>query len=112
MDNNEMNNLGTPNTGKGFSIAGLVLGILATILAWFYVVNIVALVLGIVGLVMAVMGRKHARLANAPSGIATAGLVLSIIGTCLAGVGFLSCTLCVWCAADSLNDLANSLSSL
>ncbi len=87
------------STGKGLSIAALVLGIVATVLAWFYMVNIVALVLGIVGIILAAKGKKQAVAAGAPTGIGTAGLVLSIIGTCLAGIGFFSCTLCVLCTA-------------
>ncbi len=87
------------NSGKGMSIAALVLGIVSTVLAWFYLINTVALITGIVGIVLASKGKKLAKESDAPSGIATAGLVLAIIGTCLAGVGFLSCTVCVSCAA-------------
>ncbi len=90
------------NTGKGYSIAALVLGIVATVLAWFYIINIVALVSGIVGIILAAKGRKLAIAAAAPTGMGTAGLVLSIIGTCLAGIGFFSCTLCVLCAAGTV----------
>lgn len=89
------------NSGKGASVAGLVCGIIATVLAWFYMVNIAALVLGIVGIVCAVKGKKAAVSAGAPTGLGTAGLVLSIIGTVLAGIGFVSCTLCVTCAAGA-----------
>ncbi len=94
------------NTGKGYSITGLVLGIVATVLAWFYMINIIALVAGIVGIILAAKGKKTAAAAGAPTGIGTAGLVLSIIGTCLAGIGFFSCTLCVLCAAGSAEALA------
>ncbi len=89
------------NTGKGLSITALVLGIVSSILAWFYMINIVALICGIVGIICAAKGRKAAIAAEAPKGIGTAGLVLSIIGTCLAGIGFFSCTLCVLCAASA-----------
>ena len=73
-----MNDSGLPpvspvSTGKGFSIAGLVLGILSVILAWFYLINIVALVFGIIGLVMAVLGRNRAKAAGVSSGLGTAG---------------------------------------
>ncbi len=102
----------TPNNGKAYSIAGLVCGIVATVLAWFYLVNIVALAAGIVGLICAVNGRKKAKLTGAPSGIATAGLVLAIIGTSLAGIGFLSCTLCVLCVAGTAGSVASGLNSM
>ena len=103
--NNQFNNTPNPTpvkNGKGLSIAGMVCGIVACVLAWFYMVNIAALALGIVGLVCSSMGRKQAKLAGSTSGIATAGLVLAIIGTAVAGIGFLSCTLCVLCAAGTV----------
>ena len=96
------------NSGKGLSIAGLVLGIVATVFAWFTWINIIALVCGIVGIILAIMGKKKAREAGAPMGIGTAGLVLSIIGTVLAGIGFLSCTLCVICAGNAIKSAVNS----
>lgn len=93
------------NTGKGYSIAALVLGIVSTVLAWFYMINIIALACGLVGIVCAAKGRKQAMLVGASSGIGTAGLVLAIIGTVLAGIGFLSCTLCVLCAAGTSSSI-------
>ena len=97
-----------PNTGKGFSIAALILGILSCILAWIYLVNIAAIVLSVLGLVFAVMGRKKAAVAGAPNGLGTAGLVLSIIGLSISAIGFISCTLCVACAAKAGNDAYNA----
>ncbi len=94
-------------TGKGLSVAGLVLGIVAAVLAWFYMINTAALVCGIVGIICAAKGSGQAKAAGAPSGLGTAGLVLSIIGTVLAGIGFLSCTLCVLCAAGSVGALGS-----
>ncbi len=104
----------TPNgsNGKGLSVAGLVCGIISAVLAWFYLINTVALICGIVGLVCASKGRKQAKAAGAPSGLGTAGLVISIVGTCLAGIGFLSCTLCVICAAGTVDGIDGALSSL
>ena len=89
------------NTGKGLSVASLVLGMVSAVLAWFYLINIAALVCGIIGIVCAAKGKKAAVAANAPTGLGTAGLVLSIIGTALAGIGFFSCTLCVLCTAGA-----------
>lgn len=102
------------NNGKGMSIAALVLGIVAVILAWFYMVNIVAIILGVVGIVLAIMGSKKAKAAGEPTGMATAGLVLSIIGTALSVIGFLSCTVCVCIAAETsgVNDLLEIAESL
>ena len=111
-----MNDSGLPpvspvSTGKGFSIAGLVLGILSVILAWFYLINIVALVFGIIGLVMAVLGRNRAKAAGVSSGLGTAGLVLSIIGLSLAFIGFITCTLCVYCAAQATGETVEGVNS-
>lgn len=98
------------DTGKGLSIAGLVCGIVAVILSWVPTVNTVALIAGIVGLICAIQGRKKAAAANAPSGVGTAGLVLSIIGTVFAGIGFLTCTVCVLCVASNSQEFVNELS--
>ena len=102
--------------GKGFSIAALILGIVSLVLAWFYMINIVALACAIVGLVLATKGRKAAAAAGTPSGLGTAGLVLSIIGLVFAAIGFLTCTVCVictvGCAQAGLNDLNNALNGL
>lgn len=100
------------NNGKGLSIAGLVLGIVSAVFAWFYIVNTVALICGIVGIICAAKGRKAAIAAEAPKGLGTAGLVLSIIGTCLAGIGFFTCTVCVSCAAASAAGAAEELAAL
>ena len=96
------------NPGKGMSVAGLVLGIVSIVLAWFYMINIAALVCGIVGIILAVKGKKAAVAAGAPTGLGTAGLVLSIIGTVIAGIGFFACTVCICTAANAANNLVNS----
>ena len=93
--------------GKGFSIAALVLGIVSVVLAWFYMVNIAALVCGVVGIILAIKGKKAAAAANAPTGMATAGLVLSIIGLVIGFIGFFACTVCVCTAAGVANQIAN-----
>ena len=101
------------SNGKGFSIAALVLGILSIITAWVYLVNVASLIMSIVGLVMAVLGRKKAKAVGAPSGIGTAGLVLSIIGVVFAGIFFLTCTVCPLCVlcntANATTSTANGL---
>lgn len=95
------------NSGKGFSIAGMVLGIVATIFAWFAWFGYIALACGIVGIICAAVGRKKAAEAGVTSGIGTAGLVLSIIGTTFAAIGVICCTICyasVCAAEDAVND--------
>lgn len=109
-----MNNSGLPpiankNPGVGFSVAALILGILSIILAWFYLVNVSAIVFGVVGIVLAAIGRKKSIEAGASTGIGTAGLVTSIIGLAVGAIGFISCTICVACAAKEVNDAANAI---
>lgn len=111
---NEQNNIPeTPQTpvndGKGMSIAALVLGIVGAAGGWFGYLGFVALAAAILGIVFAVKGRKMSTAAHGrPSGLATAGLVLGIIGTVLAGIGVLACTVCAAC----LYGLSESVNSL
>lgn len=88
---------------KGLAIAALVLGIVSIVLAWFYMVNIVAVVAGVVGLVLAIMAGKSYKELGQKNGMATAGLVLSIIGLAFSLIGFFVCTVCVCCAANAVN---------
>jgi hypothetical protein len=73
----------TPNSGK--AVAALVLGICSIVVpVWG-----VGLVLGVIGLVLGIAAKKEN-----PSGMATAGFVLSIIGVVLGGITFFSCLAC------------------
>lgn len=89
------------NNGKAFSITSLVLGIVAVVLAWFYGINIIALICGIAAIPFSISGKKKAVAAGQPTGLATAGLVLGIIGTVLAAIGFLACTVCVCAVGEA-----------
>lgn len=109
------------NNGKGMSVAALVLGIVSAVCGWWgLALGIISLICGIVGIVLAVKGKKAATEAGAPTGLATAGLVLSIIGTCLSVIGVVACGLCYAGMASAsnalsgsdLNDLANALNGL
>ncbi|HEU5222563.1 MAG TPA: DUF4190 domain-containing protein [Candidatus Lumbricidophila sp.] len=51
--------------GKGLSIAGLILAFLAP--------------LALIGLILSIVGRVQAKKAGAPTGIATAGIIVSIV---------------------------------
>lgn len=108
---------------KGFAIAAMVLGIIACVFAWFGLVSgIISLVIAVVGLVLAIQARKSYAALGQKNGMATAGLVLSIIGIVLSCIGIVACGICV-CVANQaaktvsgmdmsqLNDLANQLSS-
>jgi hypothetical protein len=79
------------------AVAGLVLGILSIIGGSIPVVNAFPMWLfGVVGIIISAIARK-----KEPSGIATAGLVLSIIGTIYAFALFLACAVCAGALAAS-----------
>lgn len=105
---------------KGFAIAAMVLGIIACVFAWFGLVSgIISLIIAVVGLVLAIQARKSYAAIGQKNGMATAGLVLSIIGIVLSCIGIIACGVCVCIAKQAvnsvdvsqLNDLANQLSS-
>lgn len=93
------------NDGKGFSIAALVLGILGIVGSFIPVVCYFTLVCAILGIVFGVKGRKMSTAAyGKASGLATAGLVLGIIGTSFAAIG----VICVLSAAACASAVVSS----
>lgn len=82
-----MNNNGKSNA-NGLAVAGLVLGIVSVVFAFLF--SWVGLIAGVVGIILSVKGRKS----EEKRGMATAGLVLSIIGTALSGI-VVVCALCI-----------------
>ena len=79
---------GTPQNNK--AIASLVLGILAMVFVFFGKGALVGIVLGIIGLILGISAKKES-----PSGMATAGIVLSIIAIAICGIGFIACVACI-----------------
>jgi len=82
------------------AVAGLVLGILAVAFCWLPGVNIVTTILAIVGIVLSVMGTKQLNAAGKPTGVATAGLVLSIIGLVIGAIGVICTVVLAAATAD------------
>ena len=84
---------GTPHTppGQGMAIASLVMGILGLVTGFFFA----GLLFGILGIIFAMSARKQ----GYTGGIATAGLVTSIISVAFGGLMFLICTplMCIGC---------------
>ena len=92
------NNGPKPNDGKGLSIAALVLGILGVLLCWSPGLNIIVLALNVLGIVFGSIGRKKSIAVHGrASGMATAGLVLGIIGTAFCSLGVIACVACAGC---------------
>ena len=86
---------GRRSSGGSFNTkltAALVLGIVSTavtvVVGWFFgIITFLCLGCGIVGIILAVPCRKRLKQYRLPTGKATAALVLSIVGTCLSGIG-------------------------
>ncbi len=76
------------------AVAALVCGILGIIGSFIPVVSYFTFILAILGVVFGVKGRKQAVVSGQGMGLATAGLVLGIIGVCFGAIGVL-CALCV-----------------
>lgn len=91
----QQNNVKNVSNGKGFSTAALILGILGIVGAWIPVVSFFTGFLALLGLIFGAIGRKRSTAADGkPSGIATAGLVLGIIGTVFAVIGVICSVAC------------------
>jgi hypothetical protein len=81
--------------GKGLSIAALVLGICG------FVVPFGGLVCSIVGLILGLQGKKKSEAVGIQSGIAKAGIILSIIGIALSVLWIVLCVGLIGTAASS-----------
>jgi len=75
---------------NGKAIASLVLGIISLVLIFTGYGTLVGIISGVVGLIIGIGARKEN-----PSGMATAGIVLSIIGLAMCAIVFVSCVICV-----------------
>ena len=103
--------------GKAFSVTALVLGICSAVFSMFFAiaipVSLLFLACGIVGIVFAIMGRKKStQCYGRPSGIATAGFVLSIIGTAISAFFILSCLACVACVGAELGSMESMFDNM
>lgn len=99
-----------PVQKNSYATAGMVLGIVSVsaIIIGLFVFGgffyTVSLICGIVGIVLSAKGRKS----PIDSGQATAGLVLSIVGTSISGIG-LACVACACATIGCVGAVASSL---
>lgn len=84
------------NQSNGKAIASLVLGIVACVCVFFGYGAILGIVLGVIGLVLGINAKKEN-----PSGMATAGIVLSVIAVAICAIGFIACVACVGCIGSA-----------
>jgi hypothetical protein len=83
------------------AIAALVCGIVSVVFAFFGAGAIVGIIAGIVAIVLGILARKNLE----RKGMATAGLILGIIGTVLSGVLLIACVACVGALSKAGTDL-------
>ena len=88
---------------KGLAITGVILGIASLCAAWFGYGAIAGIACGIAGIILSVLAKKSYTAIGQKSGMATAGLVLSIIGLILSVVMFIVCV----CVAGKASQIAN-----
>lgn len=86
------------NNGK--SVASLVLGIIGVVVGFFGGWAWIGAILGIIGLILGVLGKKEA-----PNGMATAGIVLSIIAIALGLIVTIACYAYVAAASSAIYSL-------
>ncbi|QSX05798.1 hypothetical protein JYG23_14205 [Sedimentibacter sp. zth1] len=82
------------NKSNGKAIASLVLGIISCVFVFSGPASFLGVILGIIGIILGVQAKKEE-----PSGMAIAGLVLSIIAVAICAISFLSCVACVGAGA-------------
>jgi hypothetical protein len=88
------------SAGKGLSIASMVLGIVA--LVPIIPIPFSGTVVAIVGLILGVVGKKQLKDAGAPTGMATAGIVMSIIALVLSVIVAIACASCIGALSSGL----------
>ena len=86
-------------------VASLVLGIITILIGIFSagVLGWLGAIMGIIGIILGALGRKNAP--EGKTGIATGGLVCSIIGTILSLLLYVACVACIGGAGSLLEML-------
>lgn len=74
----------TTTAGQGMGIAGLILGIIAIPLAIIPCTFVLALFFGAAGIVLSAVGLHQSNTANGTKGLPLSGLIVSIVGLCIA----------------------------
>jgi hypothetical protein len=90
------------------AIASLILGILG-IVSGFFTVGFGGMGLGLIALILGILGRKKAAAENQPKGMATAGMVLGIVGLALGVIFFVTCSLCVAAVNKSATEMQKQM---
>jgi hypothetical protein len=90
------------------AIAALVLGIIGTLFSLIPGVGYwIGIPLSLVAVILGVVARKNAAANNQPTGSATAGLALGIVGLVVGILMFVACALCMKAANDQAKKFAD-----
>ena len=74
----------TSNAGKGFGIAGFVLGLIALIFSFIPCLGMYAMFPGFLAIILAAVALMQANKGNGPKGLIIPALIVSLIGTAVA----------------------------
>lgn len=94
-----------PGGKSNNAMISLILGVVSIVASFIPYIGYVGWIVGIVGIVFAIRARNEIPVGGEGRGMATAGLVLSIIAICLTVISFL----CVICVAAGVTGLATAL---
>ena len=86
--------------GYGMAVASMVIGICGLVFLW---VPFFGSVLSIVGLVLGAVSKKKLNETGSPSGMATAGIVCSVVALAVTVIATIVCISCICAAKDTIN---------
>jgi len=73
------------NAGKGLGIAAFIVALVAIVISFIPCLGMYALVPGIIAIVLAIIAFSQAKKGNGSKGLIIAALIISIVGTSIAG---------------------------
>ena len=88
---------GGDSHSRGYAITSLACGIGSLACIWYSYSTVVGIAAGIVGLIFGIKANKLQK-----QGMATAGVITSIVGLTLSAISFSACTLCAALCGASL----------
>ncbi len=88
---------GAVDSYDGMATASVILGIIGIIGGWIPVISILAGVFALIATILGAVARKHQSDAGIPTGTATSGMVMGIIGLVLSFAALVACVACASC---------------
>ncbi len=100
------------NAGQGLGIAGFILGIIALIISWIPCLGMYALIPGIIAIILSAIAFSQAKKADASKGLIIAALVVSILGSAIAGYQYYVLSSAASQLSTGLDDWADEMNKL